>query len=137
MSDDARAAGAFDKTVGVKVRRRRLEIGMSQERLAALLGVTFQQVQKYEKGVNRIAAGRLWDIAQALEIPIGDLYPAPASTAARAAAEPLEQLFASVEGVRVARAFLGAPEAARRGIAEIVERVARVAGEGGLAPGKK
>ena len=67
MSDE-RAANAVDKKVGQRVRSRRLEIGMSQERLAELLGVTFQQVQKYEKGVNRIAVGRLLDIATALEI---------------------------------------------------------------------
>lgn len=67
MSDE-RAANAVDKKVGQRVRSRRLEIGMSQERLAELLGVTFHQVQKYEKGVNRIAVGRLLDIANALEI---------------------------------------------------------------------
>ncbi len=67
MSDE-RAANAVDKKVGQRVRSRRLEIGMSQERLAELLGVTFQQVQKYEKGVNRIAVSRLLDIANALEI---------------------------------------------------------------------
>jgi DNA-binding XRE family transcriptional regulator len=55
-----RAANAIDRMVGQKVRTRRLEIGMSQERLTELLGVTFQQVQKYEKGVNRIAVSRLW-----------------------------------------------------------------------------
>lgn len=67
MSDE-RAANAVDKKVGQRVRSRRLEIQMSQERLAELLGVTFQQVQKYEKGVNRIAVSRLLDIATALEI---------------------------------------------------------------------
>ena len=67
MSDE-RAANAVDKKVGQRVRSRRLEIGMSQERLAELLGVTFQQVQKYEKGVNRIAVSRLLDIANALEV---------------------------------------------------------------------
>ena len=67
MSDE-RAANAVDKKVGQRVRTRRLEIGMSLERLAELLGVTFQQVQKYEKGVNRIAVSRLLDIANSLEI---------------------------------------------------------------------
>lgn len=67
---DERSANALDKRLGERVRARRLEIGMSQERLAELLGVTFQQVQKYEKGMNRIAASRLYDIAEALELPI-------------------------------------------------------------------
>lgn len=64
---DSRSAAALDKRIGQRVRERRLEIGMSQERLAEILGVTFQQVQKYEKGVNRIAMSRGWDIAVALE----------------------------------------------------------------------
>lgn len=68
MSDE-REASAIDRKIGHKVRARRLEIGMTQERLAGLLGITFQQVQKYEKGVNRIAASRLWKIAKALDMP--------------------------------------------------------------------
>jgi transcriptional regulator with XRE-family HTH domain len=58
---------------------------MSQERLAELLGVTFQQVQKYEKGVNRIAASRLFDIAGSLSVPVGHFFEGlPASRAAAA-----------------------------------------------------
>lgn len=72
--NDERAANAVDRKVGQKVRSRRLEIGMSQERLAELLGVTFQQVQKYEKGVNRIAVSRLWDISIALEMPVSRFF---------------------------------------------------------------
>jgi len=72
--NDERAANAVDRKVGQKVRTRRLEIGMSQERLAELLGVTFQQVQKYEKGVNRIAVSRLWDISIALEMPVSRFF---------------------------------------------------------------
>lgn len=66
---EPRSASATDRTIGQRVRIRRLEIGMSQERLAELLGLTFQQVQKYEKGVNRIAVSRLIDIADALKQP--------------------------------------------------------------------
>jgi transcriptional regulator with XRE-family HTH domain len=72
--NDERAANAIDRKVGQRVRSRRLELGMSQERLAELLGVTFQQVQKYEKGVNRIAVSRLFDIANALEMPAGRFF---------------------------------------------------------------
>lgn len=78
---DERTAGVLDKRLGERVRARRLEISMSQEHLAERLGVTFQQVQKYEKGVNRIAAGRLLDIAHALKISPGQMLeglgPAP------------------------------------------------------------
>ncbi len=73
MSDE-RSANAVDRRIGQKVRARRLEITMSQERLAELLGVTFQQVQKYEKGVNRIAASRLFDIARALDVPVAQFF---------------------------------------------------------------
>ena len=88
MSDE-RAANAVDKKVGQRVRSRRLEIGMSQERLAELLGGTFQQVQKYEKGVNRIAVSRLWDISVALELPVGRFFEGLAT--ARGVAEPRQE----------------------------------------------
>ena len=71
--NDERAANAIDRKVGQKVRTRRLEIGMSQERLAELLGVTFQQVQKYERGVNRIAGSTLVRVAQALDSSVSAL----------------------------------------------------------------
>jgi transcriptional regulator with XRE-family HTH domain len=67
--NDERSANVIDRRLGQRLRARRLEIGLSQERLAEILGLTFQQVQKYEKGVNRIAASRLFEIANALEVP--------------------------------------------------------------------
>lgn len=70
-----RGPGEIDIEVGARVRARRLEISMSQERLAELLGVTFQQVQKYEKGVNRIATGRLVEISRALDTSLLLLLP--------------------------------------------------------------
>lgn len=85
--NDERAANAVDRKVGQKVRSRRLEIGMSQEKLAELLGVTFQQVQKYEKGVNRIAVSRLWDISVALEMPVSRFFE---GVSVRAASSGLE-----------------------------------------------
>jgi len=74
LSKDERGATIVDRKIGQRVRTRRLEIGMSQERLAELLGVTFQQVQKYEKGINRIAASRLLDIANALDKSVASFY---------------------------------------------------------------
>ena len=59
----------IDKHVGSRVRMRRMLLGMSQERLGQALGVTFQQVQKYEKGVNRIGASRLQQLSDVLEVP--------------------------------------------------------------------
>jgi transcriptional regulator with XRE-family HTH domain len=117
--NDERAANAIDRKLGQRVRSRRLEIGMSQERLAEILGVTFQQVQKYEKGVNRIAASRLLDICGALDVSVSRLYEGLRSSRAPGAAEPrpdlvedalstpegahLMSLFASIQSVRVRR----------------------------------
>ena len=60
-----------DAHVGSRVRLRRMLLGMSQERLGESMGLTFQQVQKYEKGVNRVGAGRLTKIAEVLGVPVG------------------------------------------------------------------
>lgn len=64
----------IDTHVGSRVRLRRSVLGLSQERLAEELGITFQQVQKYEKGLNRIGASRLWDLAQVLGVSADFFY---------------------------------------------------------------
>ena len=64
----------IDLYVGTRVRMRRTLLGMSQERLASELGVTFQQVQKYERGLNRIGASRLWDLSQVLGVNVDFFY---------------------------------------------------------------
>ncbi len=66
--------GKVDAHVGRRVRERRREIGMSQGKLGNALGISFQQVQKYEIGLNRVAAGRLWDIAKLLEVDVGYFF---------------------------------------------------------------
>lgn len=115
---EERIAGAVDRKLGERVRARRLEIAMSQERLADLLGVTFQQVQKYEKGVNRIAASRLLDIATALETPITRFYeglgpirrgatgPRTEDQLAKPGVAELVRLFATIEDQKVRRRIL-------------------------------
>ena len=69
-----KAPNPIDKHVGSRVRMRRVLIGMSQEKLGEALGLTFQQVQKYEKGVNRVGAARLQQIAYALDVPVTFFY---------------------------------------------------------------
>ena len=66
-----------DKYVGSRVRMRRLMLGMSQEKLGEKLGLTFQQVQKYEKGTNRIGASRLQHISQILKVPVAFFFEGP------------------------------------------------------------
>jgi DNA-binding XRE family transcriptional regulator len=63
-----------DKHVGLRVRRRRIELGMTQETLAGELGLTSQQVQKYEKGTNRMAASRLHDVSKVLDVPVAFFF---------------------------------------------------------------
>ncbi len=75
----------IDAHVGARIRLRRTLMGMSQERLGEALGLTFQQIQKYERGVNRVGASRLYDLARALDVPISfffDDMPEPLSPSA-------------------------------------------------------
>ena len=77
--DEERGAAAtrhnpIDVHVGHQIRQRRATLGISQEQLAGVLGLSFQQVQKYERGVNRVGASRLHDLAQALDVPIGYFF---------------------------------------------------------------
>lgn len=64
----------IDVHVGKRIRLRRTLLGMSQEMVADALGITFQQVQKYERGSNRVSASRLWDLSQILDVPVGFFY---------------------------------------------------------------
>ena len=69
-----RAANPVDVHVGARIRLRRQVLKMSQERLGDQLGVTFQQVQKYERGTNRVGASRLWRLSQVLEVPVSYFF---------------------------------------------------------------
>jgi len=71
-----RASGSVDVYIGKRIRARRAELGVSQHNLASRIGVTFQQIQKYEHGRNRCGPARLIAIAKALQVPIGYLLPA-------------------------------------------------------------
>ena len=69
-----KAPNPVDKYVGSRVRMRRIMLGMSQEKLGDALGLTFQQVQKYEKGTNRVGASRLQQISEILQVPVSFLF---------------------------------------------------------------
>ncbi len=100
---------AIDRHVGARIRLRRNMIGMSQEKLAEGLGITFQQVQKYEKGTNRVGASRLQNIASILEVPIAFFFeegPSPVLGADSWASDATAQLMTSKEFVSLARAFI-------------------------------
>jgi transcriptional regulator with XRE-family HTH domain len=77
MAAAKKAPNPIDKHVGSRVRMRRMMVGMSQEKLGDALDLTFQQVQKYEKGTNRVGAGRLHQIASLLDVPISFFFDIP------------------------------------------------------------
>lgn len=132
----ARRANPIDAHVGSRVRLRRMLLGMSQERLGEQLGLTFQQVQKYEKGVNRIGASRLFELAQILGVPVQFFYEeAPTATSGRAAAAPgfaerptesfVIDFLGSREGLELNKAFMRISDArTRRAIVELVRALA-------------
>jgi transcriptional regulator with XRE-family HTH domain len=106
-------ANPIDAQVGNRVRLRRMLVGMSQEKLGDHLGLTFQQVQKYEKGVNRIGAGRLYQVAHILGVPISYFYedvvgrePEGASPANDHTTQPVMEFLSSGEGLQLALAFM-------------------------------
>jgi len=70
----ASRVGDVDKFVGQRIRERRVMLGLSQQQMADMIGVTYQQAHKYERGINRISAGRLFEIAQVLNVPIGFFF---------------------------------------------------------------
>jgi transcriptional regulator with XRE-family HTH domain len=101
-------ANPIDGQVGNRVRIRRMLIGMSQEKLGDLLGLTFQQVQKYEKGINRIGAGRLFEIARILDVPIDFFYDGVGATSdgVGEARAPVMEFVSSTEGLQLSLAFM-------------------------------
>ena len=123
-------ANPIDIQVGNRVRIRRMLIGMSQERLGDLLGLTFQQVQKYEKGVNRIGAGRLFEMARILNVPVDFFYegvnsaPRPGGDAEGEGA-PVMEFISSGEGLQLSLAFMKIKDAkVRKRVLDLVKSLA-------------
>jgi transcriptional regulator with XRE-family HTH domain len=75
----------IDSHVGTRIRERRVMLGLTQQQLADLIGVTYQQAHKYERGINRVSAGRLFEIARVLSVPIGFFYEGVAGSSASGA----------------------------------------------------
>src|SRR5688572_32943508 len=127
-----KAPNPIDKHVGSRVRMRRMMLGMSQEKLGAALGLTFQQVQKYEKGTNRIGASRLQQIAHILQVPVSFFFEGgPDQDAADSGAAPspayVADFLSTADGLTLTRAFMRIkdPKLRRR----IVDLVRQIAGE--------
>ena len=136
-------ANPVDAHVGHRVRLRRMLVGMSQERLGELLGLTFQQVQKYEKGINRIGAGRLFEVASILGVPISFFYEdvgANAQAGGFAESEeppPVMEFLSSGEGLQLSLAFMRIKDMkVRRRILELVRSLAEEEDGNGNGNGK-
>ena len=123
-------ANPVDAHVGYRVRLRRVLIGMSQERLGELLGLTFQQVQKYERGMNRIGAGRLYEVAEILGVPISFFYEGVNGVQRSGEGGGLESsavmdFLSSNEGIQLSTAFMGIRDAkVRRRLLDLVRSIA-------------
>ncbi len=129
----SRRANPVDVHVGSRVRLRRMLLGMSQEKLGEHLGLTFQQVQKYEKGANRIGASRLQHIAAILQVPVSFFYegsPASAHEAPRGMSEApspayVSDFLATSDGLALTKAFVRIKDSKlRRRIVDLVEQIA-------------
>jgi transcriptional regulator with XRE-family HTH domain len=120
----ARESNSDDLVVAGNVRIRRIAKGLSQTQLGRRVGLTFQQIEKYESGANRISCGRLVRIAEALEVPVAALFEGVGGSA-KSRAAPLRHLLADPRSYRLAEAFAAIQDAnLRRSIVRLVERVA-------------
>ena len=129
-----KAPNPIDKLVGSRVRMRRMMLGMSQEKLGNNLGLTFQQVQKYEKGTNRIGASRLQQISHILQVSVSFFFEgAPANTntlqsdGMGEAPSPayVSDFLATSDGLALTKAFMRISDMKlRRRIVDLVEQIA-------------
>ena len=128
-----KAPNPTDKHVGARVRMRRMMLGMSQEKLGNALGLTFQQVQKYEKGANRIGASRLQQIAHILQVTVSFFFegapnvPGHHPTGMAEAPSPayVSDFLATSDGLALTKAFMRIKNAKlRRRIVDLVEQIA-------------
>ncbi|MDO8409438.1 MAG: helix-turn-helix transcriptional regulator [Phenylobacterium sp.] len=97
-----RSPNPVDRHVGLRIRLRRKELGVSQEKLADSIGLTFQQVQKYERAANRVSASKLWEVARALKTSIAYFY--------EGLGDPAEQPNGAEDGRDTVHDFLLTPE---------------------------
>ena len=123
-----RAAGVVDVHVGTRIRLRRKSMKMSQEQLGEQLGITFQQVQKYERGTNRVGASRLWHISKVLQVPVQYFYdglPDGVETDDNPQPPEIYQFINSSDGVALATAVTQIQnKAVRRQILELARSLA-------------
>ncbi|MEL6691089.1 MAG: helix-turn-helix transcriptional regulator [Pseudomonadota bacterium] len=118
-----------DVHVGKRIRHRRWMVGMTQQQLAEKVGIKFQQIQKYETGMNRVSASRLWDIAETLTVPVSFFFvglEGAEPDQAEARATPSD-LMADKEAMELVRSYYAIPENQRRRLFELARVLSDVA----------
>lgn len=108
-----------DVHVGKRIRHRRWLVGMTQQQLAESVGIKFQQIQKYETGANRVSASRLWDIADALEVPVSFFFEGIKEGETKPATMVPADILADKEALDLVRSYYAIPEAQRRRLFEL------------------
>ena len=122
-----------DVHVGKRVRHRRWMVGMTQQQLGDIVGIKFQQIQKYETGMNRISASRLWDIAQALDVSISFFFEGFESEEGATGTTAMDHdvqrgdLLADKEALELVRSYYSIPEAQRRRLFDLARVLSDVA----------
>lgn len=129
--DDSQGPHPVDVHVGARIRERRKQLGVSQQSLADALGLTFQQVQKYERGANRVSSSKLWEISKTLHAPVSYFFEhlsfggAAAADGDENSPEYQHDFIMTAEGVELARAFPRiADRRVRRQVLDLVKALA-------------
>jgi transcriptional regulator with XRE-family HTH domain len=122
-------AHKVDVHVGKRIRQRRWLVGMTQQRLAELVGIKFQQIQKYETGANRVSASRLWDIADALDVKVSFFFEGLRVDDGKPAKESAvpDDLLGDKEAMDLVRSYYAMPENQRRRLFELARVLSDVA----------
>lgn len=123
-SMEARQIDAVDRAIGARIRVRRLALQMTKIALGKATGVSFQQIQKYEQGSNRVAAGTLFKLAKALGVPVGYFYADMDQIVPIEAQIDIERLLSSAGGGGLAQDYLKLPEGKRRMVTSLAKSLA-------------
>jgi transcriptional regulator with XRE-family HTH domain len=113
-----------DSHVGQKIRQRRWMVGMTQQQLAEAVGIKFQQIQKYETGMNRVSASRLWDISRALGVSTGFFFEGLTSTSDKAVTD--DHILQQKETLELLRSYYAIPEGQRRRFLHLAQSLGEV-----------
>ncbi len=122
-----------DVHVGKRIRQRRWMVGMTQQQLGEAVGIKFQQIQKYETGMNRVSASRLWDIADALDVSVSFFFEgyeegkAGTSASADKSGSKTGDLLADKEALELVRSYYAMPENQRRKLFDLARVLSEAA----------